>query len=104
MTKIATKASVTTDANPVKMRRLQKADCLVCFVFIGISYGRGSGVGCVLGVTFGLAVGVGLGVGVRVAVGVAVPVGVVVGVWVRQLPDEKLSPAFRDGRKPTAFR
>src|SRR6476620_11380293 len=86
--KKARKASAATGINPVKLRRLKNADCAVCFVFIGLSYGRGGGVGRGLGVSAGLGVGEGLGVEVGVAVGVAVAVtvgvavGVVVGVCV----------------------
>jgi hypothetical protein len=53
----------------------------VYFFFIGVSYGRGAGVGRDLGNTFGLAVGVGLAVSVAlgVLVGVAVAVAVALG-------------------------
>jgi hypothetical protein len=82
--KTATATSAAIESKPVKMRRLQNVGCLVCFVFIGIIYGRGGGVERGLGVTVGVAVEVGVVVGVTVGVCVAVAVGVEVGVsvWV----------------------
>ena len=71
----------------------------MCFVFIGISYGRGGGVGRTLGVGATLGVGEGLGVGVAVGVAVAVGDGVGVGVtpdWAQYLPPVfvKWEPSF----------
>jgi hypothetical protein len=57
------------------MRRLQNVNCLVYFVFIGTSYGRGGGLGCGLGVGEGLGVKVAVGDAVAVAVGVGVEPG-----------------------------
>ena len=54
--KRARKTSAATGINPVKLRRLLNADCAVCFVFIGLSYGRGAGVGRDLGVGVPLGV------------------------------------------------
>ena len=42
----------------------------MCFVFIGVGYGRGAGVGHVLGVGLNRRVGVGLGIGADVGVDV----------------------------------
>jgi hypothetical protein len=50
----------------------------VCFVFIGLTYGRGAGVGRALGV--GVVLGVGEGVAVTLGVGVGETVGVGVGL------------------------
>jgi DNA-binding transcriptional LysR family regulator len=47
----------------------------MCFVFIGLSYGRGGGVGRGLGVSAGLGVGVAVGDAVAVTVGVGVEPG-----------------------------
>ena len=70
--KRARKANAATGISPVKVRRLQNppwpklqragADCAVCFVFIGLSYGRGAGVGRGRGVSAGLGVEVGVAV------------------------------------------
>ena len=49
------------------------------FFFIGVSYGRGAGVGRDRGNTFGLAVGVGLAIGVALGVLVGVAVAVALG-------------------------
>ena len=101
--KTATATSTAIESNPVRMRRLQNVDCLVCFVFID-SYGRsrgvgrGRGVGLALGAGVGVGVGVGVGLtGVAVAVGVAVTVGVAVGVAVGVGPDcaQYLPPVLR---------
>ena len=43
--KIAKRSPTKKTARPVKIERFKKADRAVCFVFIGISYGRGAGVG-----------------------------------------------------------
>ena len=69
----------------------------MCFVFIELSYGRGSGVGRGLGVSAGLGVGEGLGVelGVDVGVAVAVAVGVAVGVGVGPDCAQYLPPVFQ---------
>ena len=68
-------ATTQTSAEQVETQA-EKADRTVCFVFIGIRYGRGAGVGRERGAGTGLAVAVGVGV----AVGVTVDVGVGVGV------------------------
>ena len=88
--KKARKASAAIGINPVKARRLKNlpsprlrragADCAVCFVFIGLSYGRGAGVGRGRGVSAGLGVEVGVAVVVAVAVALGVAVGVTVAV------------------------
>ena len=49
------------------------------FLFIGVSYGRGAGVGRYRGNTFGLAVGVGLAVGIALGVLVGVALAVALG-------------------------
>lgn len=78
--KRARKANAATEINAGKVRRLRSADCVLCFVFIALSYGRGAGVGRGLGVSASLGVGEGLGVEAGVAVGDAVAVDVVVAV------------------------
>ena len=82
----AIEASAAIENNRVRMRRLEQLDLVVCFVFIGISYGRGGGVGrgrgvgATLGVAVTVGVEVGVGVGVELAVDIGVAVGVIVGV------------------------
>ena len=48
--KQVTKMSAKTENNPIKIRSLRTTDRVVRVFFIGISYGRGGGVGCIIGV------------------------------------------------------
>ena len=83
-------------ARPVKIDRFKKADRAVCFVFMGISYGRGAGVGRLLGPGLDRGVGLGRGVAVGVDVGVAVAVAVAVGVGVGlSVAAQYLPPVFK---------
>jgi hypothetical protein len=80
------------------MRRLRRADGVVCFVFID-SYGPGGGVPCGLDVGSILGVGEGLGVKVNIVVKVAVAVDVTVAVGV-----SADAAAGRQAQNPEALR